>query len=233
MYLNMSVKWRLFRLGLNVFEAIYAVVYLSTLGQVMACCLFSANPTKPMSCQYCQWSHWEQIPVKWEPKYKTFYHKNHRKMSFAKWRPICSGRNLLESVKHKHTAWVQWRGNTWRYKLKELRLYDCYTILAWWQVYYQRGVRHFASQHHPFVKDLDWDCLVPHCIVGSRDRWEFPQFCKGHWHSPWHSPNGRQVSDVMVVQGDCERVWIGLVQVNGYYWKTSPFSSRWRRQRSS
>ena len=24
--------------------------------------------------------------------------------------------------------------------------------------------------------NLDWDCLVPHCIMDSRDQWDFPQF---------------------------------------------------------
>ena len=24
--------------------------------------------------------------------------------------------------------------------------------------------------------NIDWDCLVPHCIMGSRDQWEFPLF---------------------------------------------------------
>ena len=32
--------------------------------------------------------------------------------------------------------------------------------------------------HHPFVigLNIDWDCLVPHCIMGSCDQWEFSLF---------------------------------------------------------
>ena len=29
----------------------------------------------------------------------------------------------------------------------------------------------------------DWDCLVPHCIMGSRDQWEFPLFFRPQWQS--------------------------------------------------
>ena len=31
--------------------------------------------------------------------------------------------------------------------------------------------------------NIDWDCLVPHCIMGSRDQWEFPLFGGPQWQS--------------------------------------------------
>ena len=57
--------------------------------------------------------------------------------------------------------------------------------------------------HHAFVIgwfNIDGDCFVPHCIMGSRDQWEFPPFFLTPLTVPLHSPNGR------AVQGDCERV---------------------------
>ena len=33
------------------------------------------------------------------------------------------------------------------------------------------------------VLNIDWDCLVPHCIMGSRDQWEFPPFFRPQWQS--------------------------------------------------
>ena len=42
--------------------------------------------------------------------------------------------------------------------------------------------------HHHFViawfRYIGWDWLVSQYIVGSRDRWEFLPFIKGHWQSP-------------------------------------------------
>ena len=40
--------------------------------------------------------------------------------------------------------------------------------------------------HHPFVIrwfNMDWDCLMPHCIIGSCDQWEFPPFFRPQWQS--------------------------------------------------
>ena len=40
--------------------------------------------------------------------------------------------------------------------------------------------------HHAFVIgwfNIDGDCFVPHCIMGSRDQWEFPPFFWPHWQS--------------------------------------------------
>ena len=31
--------------------------------------------------------------------------------------------------------------------------------------------------------NIGWDCPVPHCIAGSRDRWELPTFFRRHWQS--------------------------------------------------
>ena len=30
---------------------------------------------------------------------------------------------------------------------------------------------------------IDWDCPVPHCIMGSRDQWEFQLFFRPQWQS--------------------------------------------------
>ena len=46
-----------------------------------------------------------------------------------------------------------------------------------------------------------------HWIVGSFDRWEIPQFFKGHWQS-LHSHNGGQMPAVRAVQRDWERVYL-------------------------
>ena len=29
--------------------------------------------------------------------------------------------------------------------------------------------------------NIDWDCLAPHCIMDSRDQWEFPPFFRPQW----------------------------------------------------
>ena len=31
--------------------------------------------------------------------------------------------------------------------------------------------------------NIDWDCLLPHCIMGSYDPWEFPPFFRPRWQS--------------------------------------------------
>ena len=31
--------------------------------------------------------------------------------------------------------------------------------------------------------NIDWDCLVPQCIMGSRGHWEFPLFFRPQWQS--------------------------------------------------
>ena len=31
--------------------------------------------------------------------------------------------------------------------------------------------------------NIDWDCLMPHCIMGSRDQWEMPPFFRPQWQS--------------------------------------------------
>ena len=31
--------------------------------------------------------------------------------------------------------------------------------------------------------NIDWDCLVPHCIMGSHDQWEFTPFFGPQWQS--------------------------------------------------
>ena len=31
--------------------------------------------------------------------------------------------------------------------------------------------------------NIDWDCLVPHYIIGSSDQWEFPPFFRPQWQS--------------------------------------------------
>ena len=51
--------------------------------------------------------------------------------------------------------------------------------------------------------NIGWDCLVPHCIMGSRDPGEFPTFFGPQWQSFCTAlMAGRCLS-----QGDCERVY--------------------------
>ena len=49
---------------------------------------------------------------------------------------------------------------------------------------------------------IDWDCLVPHCIMGSRDHWESPLFFRPQWQSLCTALK----PVVRAVQGDCEIV---------------------------
>ena len=42
--------------------------------------------------------------------------------------------------------------------------------------------------------NIDWDCLVPHCIMGPCDQWEFPSFFRIPVTVPLHSRNGRQIN---------------------------------------
>ena len=48
--------------------------------------------------------------------------------------------------------------------------------------------------------NIGWDCLVPHCIMGSRDQWEFPPFFSAPATVPLRSPNGKQMPAVSAVQ---------------------------------
>ena len=36
--------------------------------------------------------------------------------------------------------------------------------------------------------NIDWDCLVPHSIMGSRNKWEFPPFFWPQWQSSCTAP---------------------------------------------
>ena len=50
--------------------------------------------------------------------------------------------------------------------------------------------------------NIDWDCLVPHCIMDSRDQWEFPPF----FRLKWQSLCSALTAGIKAVQKDCERV---------------------------
>ena len=54
--------------------------------------------------------------------------------------------------------------------------------------------------------DIVWNCPSLQWIVGSRDRWEFLPFCKGHWESPCRALTAGKLPAVRAVQWDCERV---------------------------
>ena len=63
---------------------------------------------------------------------------------------------------------------------------DCYTVLALSQC----GMRHELQLALITILwliglNVGWDCLMLRCIMGSRDPWEFPSFCKAHWQSPY------------------------------------------------
>ena len=91
------------------------------------------------------------------------------------------------------------------------RWVDCNTVLPWWLHDSQCSKRH-GLQFTGIILlwlvglNIDWDCLVPLCIMGSRDQWEFPPF-QTPVTVPLRSPNGRQMPAVRAVQGDCERVY--------------------------
>ena len=48
--------------------------------------------------------------------------------------------------------------------------------------------------------NIDWDCLVPQCIIGVCDQWEFPLFFRPQWQSLGTALTAG------AVQGDCEIV---------------------------
>ena len=64
----------------------------SSLVQVMACCLFGANPLPDPMLLYCQLDYWEQISVKFESE---FCHFHSRKCIWncrlTKWQPFFQG----------------------------------------------------------------------------------------------------------------------------------------------
>ena len=65
---------------------------------------------------------------------------------------------------------------------------DCYTVLAWMHKDCQWGMRHgfqLVSTTLLWLDGLniDWDCPVPHCIMGSRDQWDFWPFSRPQWPS--------------------------------------------------
>ena len=58
---------------------------------------------------------------------------------------------------------------------------ECYTVLAWWHWDRQCGMKHVFQLAGITILwlvglNMYWDCLVSYCIIGSRDRWEFPPF---------------------------------------------------------
>ena len=53
--------------------------------------------------------------------------------------------------------------------------------------------------------NIDWDCLVLHCIMDSCDQWEFPPFDRPQWQSLCTALTAG-VPAARAVQGDCERV---------------------------
>ena len=65
---------------------------------------------------------------------------------------------------------------------------DRFAVLAWWQLDCQWCMRHgllLAGIRLLSLAglDIDRDCLVPHCIMISRDQWEFPSFLRPQWQS--------------------------------------------------
>ena len=66
---------------------------------------------------------------------------------------------------------------------------DCYTVLPGGNRTVS-GVWDMASNGLAGIAllwlvglNIDWDCLVPHCIMGSHDQWEFPPFFRPQWES--------------------------------------------------
>ena len=62
----------------------------------------------------------------------------------------------------------------------------CYTVLAWWKWDCQSGIRHGLTLLWLVGLKIDWDCPVPHCIMGSRDQWEFQLFFQTSVTVPLH-----------------------------------------------
>ena len=80
--------------------------------------------------------------------------------------------------------------------------------------------------------NVDWDCLVSHCIIGSRDQWEFPLFFRRHWQSLCTAQTAGMPA-VRAVQWDCEIVHAGTsISVNGSAAVIWMFSCHWLKMSS-
>ena len=59
--------------------------------------------------------------------------------------------------------------------------------------------------HHVFMwlvgRNMNWDCLVPHCIMGSRDQWEFPPFFRPQWQSLCTAPTAGKCMPLGLCKG--------------------------------
>ena len=51
--------------------------------------------------------------------------------------------------------------------------------------------------------NIDWDYLVPHCIMGWRDQWEFPTFFQTSVTVHFHSPN--------VLKYPVSKLWLNVL----------------------
>ena len=80
----------------------------SALVQIMACCLFGTKPLSKLMLGYCQLDALGQISIKIQ---NFSFMKMHLKLSSAKWRPFCPGRNELVPDCHikanigTHVSW--------------------------------------------------------------------------------------------------------------------------------
>ena len=131
---------------------------------------------------------WEQILGKLESNM-------HLKMSSVKRWPFCPCLNVCNSPNN----------------LSNSLIIDCYTVVALWQQHCQWGMRHglqLAGITLLWLVGLNipWDCLVSPCIMGSCDQWKFSSFFQTPVTVALHSPDGRQMTAVRAVRGDCERV---------------------------
>ena len=70
------------------------------------------------------------------------------------------------------------------------RMLDCFTVTTKWQQGCLWGKGHGLLLSRvqwallPADPNIDWGTPHKWCIMGARDRWEFPAFCKGQWQSP-------------------------------------------------
>ena len=71
-----------------------------------------------------------------------------------------------------------------------------------------RASNWLASPFELVGLNIDWDCIVPHCIMGSRAQWEFPPFFQAPVTVPLLSRSGRQMPAV------CLPLWLckGIVE---------------------
>ena len=66
--------------------------------------------------------------------------------------------------------------------------------------------------------NIDWDYLLPHCIMGSCDQWEFPLFFRHQWQSPCTAPTAGKCLPLGLCKGTVNQSSVTWTNNDPFQW---------------